>query len=75
MVSVLTKVELGIYNGIPHLLVPVITDARKAAGSLAWAVGEMDARYKTFSSCAVRDIGSYNKYIEEHPELRGKRIG
>ena len=64
-----TQVEFTVYNGIPHLLVPVISDARKAAGSLAWAVGEMDARYKTFSSCAVRDIGSYNKYAEEHPEL------
>ena len=63
------QVEFTVYNGIPHLLVPVISDARKAAGSLAWAVGEMDARYKTFSSCAVRDIGSYNKYAEEHPEL------
>ncbi len=63
------QVEFTVYNGIPHLLVPVISDARKAAGSLAWAVGEMDARYKTFSSCAVRDIASYNKYAEEHPEL------
>ena len=63
------QVEFTVYNGIPHLLVPVISDARKAAGSLAWAVGEMDARYKTFSSCAVRDIGSYNKYAAEHPEL------
>ncbi len=63
------QVEFTVYNGIPHLLVPVISDARKAAGSLAWSVGEMDARYKTFSSCAVRDIASYNKYAEEHPEL------
>ncbi len=63
------QVEFTVYNGIPHLLVPVISDARKAAGSLAWAVGEMDARYKSFANCAVRDIGSYNKYAEEHPEL------
>lgn len=63
------QVEFTVYNGIPHLLVPVISDARKAAGSLAWAVGEMDSRYKTFSSCAVRDIASYNKYAEAHPEL------
>ena len=63
------QVEFTVYNGIPHLLVPVISDARKAAGSLAWAVGEMDSRYKTFSNCAVRDISSYNKYITEHPEL------
>ncbi len=63
------QVEYSVYNGIPHLLVPVITDARKAAGSLAWAVGEMDSRYKTFSTCGVRDIKSYNNYIKEHPEL------
>ena len=63
------QVEFSVYNGIPHLLVPVITDARKAAGSLAWAVGEMDSRYKTFSTCGVRDIKSYNNYISEHPEL------
>lgn len=63
------QVEFTVYNGIPHLLVPVISDARKAAGSLAWAVGEMDSRYKTFSNCAVRDISSYNKYAQEHPEL------
>lgn len=63
------QVEFTVYNGIPHLLVPVISDARKAAGSLAWAVGEMDSRYKTFSNCAVRDISSYNRYAQEHPEL------
>ena len=63
------QVEFSVYNGIPHLLVPVITDARKAAGSLAWAVGEMDSRYKTFSTCGVRDIKSYNSYIKDHPEL------
>ena len=64
------QVEFTVYNGIPHLLVPVISDARKAAGSLAWAVAEMDSRYKTFSNCAVRDIKSYNKYVESHPELQ-----
>ncbi len=63
------QVEFSVYNGIPHLLVPVITDARKAAGSLAWAVGEMDSRYKTFSTCGVRDINSYNNFIKDHPEL------
>lgn len=63
------QVEFSVYNGIPHLLVPVITDARKAAGSLAWAVGEMDSRYKSFSTCGVRDIKSYNEYIKSHPEL------
>ncbi len=63
------QVEFTVYNGIPHLLVPVISDARKAAGSLAWAVSEMDNRYKTFAQCGVRDIGSFNKYIADHPEL------
>ena len=62
------QVEFSVYNGIPHLLVPVISDARKAAGSLAWAVGEMENRYKTFSACGVRDIGGFNKYVITHPE-------
>ncbi len=63
------QVEFSVYNGIPHLLVPVISDARKAAGSLAWAVSEMDSRYKTFSTMGVRDIGSYNKHIADSPEM------
>lgn len=53
-------VELGIYNGIPHLLVPVVTDPRKAAGALGWAVTEMLKRYKTFAEKNVRDLNSYN---------------
>ncbi len=57
-------VEFGIYNGIPHMLIPVVTDARKAAGALGWAVGEMLKRYKLFSENAVRDIDSYNTKIE-----------
>lgn len=57
------QVEFSVYNGIPHLLVPVISDVRKAAGSLAWAVGEMENRYKLFSQCGVRDIKGFNKYI------------
>ncbi len=57
-------VELGIYNGIPHLLVPVVTDPRKAAGALGWAVTEMLNRYKTFADCSVRDLVSYNKLAE-----------
>ena len=63
------QVEFTVYNGIPHLLVPVITDARKAAGSLAWAVGEMENRYKTFTQFGVRDIASFNKYAASHPEV------
>lgn len=54
-------VELGVYNGIPHLLVPVVTDPRKAAGALAWAVGEMEQRYTAFSHHGVRDLNSYNE--------------
>jgi len=53
-------VELGIYNGIPHLLVPVVTDPRKAAGALGWAVTEMLKRYKTFAEKNVRDLNGYN---------------
>lgn len=69
-------VELGVYNGIPHLLVPVVTDPRKAAGALNWAVGEMLARYKTFAATGVRDLPSYNRFVEqqkaEHPEIELK---
>jgi DNA segregation ATPase FtsK/SpoIIIE, S-DNA-T family len=53
-------VELGIYNGIPHLLVPVVTDPRKAAGALSWAVNEMLKRYNIFASHNVRDLSAYN---------------
>lgn len=57
-------VELGVYNGIPHLLVPVVTDPRKAAGALNWAVNEMLNRYKTFAEYNVRDMHSYNRFVE-----------
>ncbi|MDR1466842.1 MAG: DNA translocase FtsK [Oscillospiraceae bacterium] len=56
-------VELGVYNGIPHLLVPVVTDPRKAAGALSWAVSEMLKRYKIFADNNVRDLASYNKMV------------
>lgn len=56
-------VELGIYNGIPHLLVPVVTDPRKAAGALGWAVNEMLNRYKTFADNNVRDLHGYNEMV------------
>ncbi len=62
-------VELGIYNGLPQLLVPVVTDAKKAAGALAWAVSEMLTRYRTFASLGVRDISGYNKLCEEQETL------
>ncbi|MCI9156860.1 MAG: DNA translocase FtsK, partial [Lawsonibacter sp.] len=55
-------VELGIYNGIPHLLIPVVTDPKKAAGALQWAVTEMMKRYRTFSEVGVRDLASFNAY-------------
>ncbi len=66
-------VELGIYNGIPHLLVPVVTEPRKAAGALGWAVGEMEKRYKMFADRNVRDLAGYNKLVEtltDEPEVQ-----
>ena len=64
-------VELSVYNGIPHLLIPVVTDPKKAAGALAWAVQEMDNRYNLFAAKGVRDIKGYNKAIEKE-EGQGK---
>ncbi len=61
-------VELGIYNGIPHLLIPVVTDPKKAAGSLQWAVTEMMRRYKSMSDAGVRDLESYNSIVESDGE-------
>ena len=61
-------VELGIYNGIPHLLVPVVTDPRKAAGALGWAVTEMLNRYKMFADNNVRDLASFNRLIGDKEE-------
>ena len=61
-------VELSVYNGIPHLLIPVVTDPRKAAGALAWAVQEMDNRYNLFANKGVRDLKGYNKAIEKDEE-------
>ncbi len=57
-------VELGIYNGIPHLLIPVVTDPKKASAALAWAVQEVERRYKLFAEHNVRDLKSYNSAIE-----------
>ena len=61
-------VELSVYNGIPHLLIPVVTDPKKAAGALAWAVIEMDERYNKFAQKGVRDLKVYNKAIEKENE-------
>lgn len=63
-------VELGVYNGIPHLLVPVVTDPRKAAGALGWAVTEMLNRYKIFASHNVRDVGAYNALCKSREDLK-----
>ena len=57
-------VELSVYNGIPHLLIPVVTDPKKAAGALAWAVQEMENRYTMFASKGVRDLKGYNDAVE-----------
>ncbi len=58
-------VELSVYNGIPHLLIPVVTDPKKAAGALSWAVQEMVNRYSLFASKGVRDIKGYNEQVEK----------
>jgi len=63
------QVEFGMYNGIPHLLVPVVSDARKASGALNWAVTEMLTRYKTFNENRVRDIKGYNLARKSNPDL------
>jgi len=68
-------VELGIYNGIPHLLIPVVTDPKKAAGALQWAVVEMMKRYRAFSEIGVRDLAAYNAHaaktegMEKMPQI------
>ncbi|ODM25067.1 FtsK/SpoIIIE family DNA translocase [Acetivibrio mesophilus] len=61
-------VELGIYNGIPHLLIPVVTDPKKAAGALNWAVQEMVNRYKLFADKGVRDMKGYNAMLAKNGE-------
>ncbi len=63
------QVEFTVYQGIPHLMVPVVSDPRKAAGALAWAVSEMLKRYKMFSEKGVRDITGYNKLAAKDPEI------
>ncbi len=64
------KVEFSVYNGIPHLLIPVVSDPHKASGALAWAVKEMLKRYKTFSENNVRDIRGYNELCEMDPDKK-----
>ncbi len=62
-------VELSVYNGIPHLLLPVVTDPKKAAGALNWAVAEMDDRYKKFAQYNVRDLKGYNAKVENIKDI------
>ena len=70
-------VELSVYNGIPHLLIPVVTDPKKAAGALAWAVQEMENRYAVFATKGVRDLKGYNAAVEEENKKKeeGQKIG
>ncbi|MBQ3392084.1 MAG: DNA translocase FtsK 4TM domain-containing protein [Lachnospiraceae bacterium] len=58
-------VELSIYNGIPHLMIPVVTDPKKAAAALNWATAEMDKRYRLFAQAGVRDLNGYNSAVKE----------
>ena len=67
-------VELGVYNGIPHLLIPVVTDPRRAAGALNWAVQEMVKRYSMFATANVRDIKGYNEYATLNGERELEQI-
>jgi len=61
-------VELSVYNGIPHLLIPVVTDPKKASGALNWAVQEMESRYNAFAETGCRDLKSYNNYLENEQD-------
>ncbi len=65
-------VELSVYNGIPHLLIPVVTDPKKAAGALAWAVQEMENRYTVFASKGVRDLKGYNQAVEKENQSKAE---
>ncbi len=68
-------VELSVYNGIPHLLIPVVTDPKKAAGALAWAVQEMENRYALFAQKGVRDLKGYNQALINEAENEENVIG
>jgi S-DNA-T family DNA segregation ATPase FtsK/SpoIIIE len=65
------RLELGLYEGIPHLLTPIVTDPKRAANALRWAVNEMESRYKTLAALGVRNIDQYNRQVREmmHPTL------
>lgn len=65
-------VELSVYNGIPHLMIPVVTDPKKAAGALHWGVSEMTDRYNKFAEFGVRDLKGYNKKVESIKDIPGE---
>lgn len=67
-------VELSVYNGIPHLMIPVVTDPKKAAAALHWGVAEMTERYKKFADFNVRDLKGYNKKVEEMVDNGGAEL-
>ena len=67
-------IELGVYNGIPHLLIPVVTDPKKAAGALNWAVTEMMRRYKLFSEVGARNLSAYNEELARDPESENEPL-
>lgn len=68
------KVEFPVYNGIPHLLIPVVTDPMKAAGALGWAVNEMMRRYNLFEANGVKNIEDFNDFVDENPDLNYKKL-
>lgn len=67
-------VELSVYNGIPHLMIPVVTDPKKASAALHWGVVEMEERYKKFADFNVRDLKGYNKKVEEMEDNDGQEL-
>lgn len=67
-------VELSVYNGIPHLMIPVVTDPKKAAGALNWAVAEMMRRYQAFAEQNVRDMKGYNEKATSSPAIDGEEL-
>lgn len=67
-------VELSVYNGIPHLMIPVVTDPKKASAALHWGVVEMDERYKKFADFNVRDLKGYNKKVEQMEDNGGQEL-
>lgn len=67
-------VELSVYNGIPHLMIPVVTDPKKAAGALNWAVAEMMRRYQAFAEQNVRDMKGYNEKAASSPSIGGEEL-